>query len=396
MPRLQHNSGGEQAGADGGYRRRAIDIAVAVLAFAFTLGIVFGPEDRSGSQDPDGIAVLLAALATLPLVARRRFPIAVLVFVTLASALMIGVGYPSGPPIGPALAVFFVGSSGARLRGSFPLTIGLIGGLLAIHLVAAGIGQDHFPGAELLFGVPLFSAVWFAGDRARLRRDRLRELEERARRAEREAERERQLAVAEERTRISRDLHDSAGHAINVILVHAGAARLLAEKDPERSKDALETIETVARETLTEIDQLVGALREDEGANLEPPVGFSALASLAQRHRDAGLEVELDVSGDHGLAPAVNRAAYRIVQESLTNALRHGDGAARVTATYGRDALEIEVTNPVAGDGISEAGHGLVGMRERASLVGGTLEAERANGAFRVRARLPYGSPDST
>jgi signal transduction histidine kinase len=226
----------------------------------------------------------------------------------------------------------------------------------------------------------------------RLRRERVAELEERARRAEREAERERQLAVAEERTRISRDLHDSAGHAINVILVHAGAARLLSEKDPERSRAALQTIENVARETLGEIDQLVHALREDDSAAVEPPAGLSALESLVQRHRDAGLDVELSVTGGRTLGPALNRAAYRIIQESLTNALRHGDGPARVKAEYGGEALEIEVTNSASGDGAAPAGHGLVGMYERASLVGGTLEAVRADRAFRVRARLPYVS----
>ncbi len=375
-------------------RQRAVDLGVALLAFAFTIGILFAPEDRSGTRDPDGIAVLLAALSTLPLVARRRAPIVVLVFVTLASSLMIAVGYPPGPPVGPAVAVLFVAASGARLRGSLGLTVGLIVALLAFHLTAAGVALERFPGPELLLGTPLFAAVWFGGDRTRLRRERVRELEERAQRAEHEAERDRQLAVAEERTRISRDLHDSAGHAINVILVHAGAARLLAEKDPERSRDALETIENVARETLTEIDQLVHALREDDSATVEPPVGLAGLDSLAQRHRDAGLDVELAVSGSHPLAPAVNRAAYRIVQESLTNALRHGSGPAHVTTIYGDEALEIEVTNPAVADGGTSAGHGLVGMRERASLVGGTLEAERANGAFSVRARLPYAAPE--
>jgi signal transduction histidine kinase len=376
-------------------RPRTIDFGIALLAFAVTVGVLLGQERGLETQDPDGIALALAALATLPLVARRPFPIAVLVVVTLASSLMIGLGYPSGPPVGPALAVFFVASSGARIGGSVRLTIGLIVSLLAIHLTAAGIGAGRFPGPELLFGTVLFAAVWFGGDRTRLRRERVRELEERADRVERDAERERRLAVAEERTRISRDLHDSAGHAINVILVHAGAARLHAAKDPVRSRDALHTIETVARETLAEIDQLVHALREDDSASVEPPVGLAGLSPLVQRHRDAGLEVELDVSGDHGLAQSVNGAAYRIVQESLTNALRHGAGPARVTAVYGEDALVLEVTNPAAGDGASHVGHGLVGMQERASLVGGTLEARRWNGTFTVRARLPYAVSDT-
>lgn len=374
----------------GGRRReRAIDVGIALIALAFTLGMLFAPEQNTGTRDPDGLAVLLAALATLPLVARRREPIAVLVFVTLASSLSFGLGYPPGPPVGPGIALFFVGSSGARLRSSFTLTIALIWGLFVFHIGAITIAEGRFPGPELLLGVPFWFAAWVFGDRTRLRRERMSELEERAQRAERETERERQLAVAEERTRISRDLHDSAGHAINVILVHAGAARLLSEKDPERSRAALQTIENVSRETLHEIDQLVHALREDDSTAVEPPAGLAALASLVQRHRDAGLHVELTVTGERTLGPAVNRSAYRIIQESLTNALRHGDGPAQVTAVYGDEALEIEVANPASGDGASPAGHGLVGMYERASLVGGTLEVER-DSSFRIRARLPY------
>ena len=151
------------------------------------------------------------------------------------------------------------------------------------------------------------------GDRVRLRRERITQLVARAERAERDAERERRLAAAEERTRIARDLHDSAGHAINVILVQAGAARLLGERDPERSRAALETIEEVARETLTEIDQLVRALREgdlpsENGGNVEPPLGLAGLATLVERHRTAGLAVELAASGPRRpLAPGSTR-----------------------------------------------------------------------------------------
>ncbi|MGH3082417.1 MAG: sensor histidine kinase, partial [Gaiellaceae bacterium] len=193
-------------------------------------------------------------------------------------------------------------------------------------------------------------------------------------------------------TRIARDLHDSAGHAINVILVHAGAARLLAEKDPARSRAALATIETLARETLGEIDQLVGALRDDE-ERTQSPIGLAALDTLVKRHRDAGLEVDIEVSGDRrALPPATDQAAYRILQESLTNALRHGAGRAHVTLAYDDDELEIQVDNPARRDGPAGAGHGIVGMRERASLLGGTVEYESTNGRFRVRARLPCGA----
>jgi signal transduction histidine kinase len=260
--------------------------------------------------------------------------------------------------------------------------------LLGPHLVRDGFAP------ELLLGALVWVVAWFAGDRTRLRRERLAELEHRALRAEQEAERERRLAAAEERTRIARDLHDSAGHAINVILVQAGAARLLQEQDPARSREALETVESVARDTIAEIDQLVRALREDGSPDgVEPPPGLAALDTLAERYRNSGLAVTVRVDGPYrSVAPAVDQAAYRILQEALTNAALHGRGSAEVEIDFGPRMLEITVTNPTAPASIARAGggHGLVGMRERAHLLGGSVEAGGRDGCFRVRARLPY------
>jgi signal transduction histidine kinase len=181
---------------------------------------------------------------------------------------------------------------------------------------------------------------------------------------------------------------------MNVILVQAGAARLLREQDPERARAALETIEEVARDTLGEIDQLVRALRENGAApEVEPPPGLAALETLADRHRASGLDVSVDVRGSRRpLAPGVDQAAYRVLQEALTNSARHGRDAAEVIVDFAADALELTVTNGIRPDGrATGSGHGLVGMRERATLLGGTLEAGASDGVFRVRARLPYG-----
>jgi signal transduction histidine kinase len=223
----------------------------------------------------------------------------------------------------------------------------------------------------------------------------LQQLEERALRAERESERERRLAVAEERMRIARDLHDSAGHAINVILVQAGAARLLQERDPPASREALETIEDVARETIGEIDRLVRLLREDGASGaIEPPPGLAALETLAARHGAAGLRVDVDVHGARRALPAsVDQAAYRIVQEALTNAARYGRGAADVEVVFRPGELELAVTNEVgaAADGRNGGGLGLAGMHERAALLGGSVETATIGDVFHVRARLPYG-----
>jgi signal transduction histidine kinase len=377
-------------------RQRAIDIGIALAAFVITLALLgssgFDAEEAT-KRDLDGFGVLLAALSTLPLALWRRAPLGVFAFSAVASAVMFGLDYPHGPPFGPTVALFLLATKRTDLRVPGRALIAIIVSLFAMHVTATGIAVGGFPGVQLLLGLSLWTAVWFAGERVRLRRERMAELEERALRAEREAERERRLAAAEERTRIARDLHDSAGHAINVILVQAGAARLLSEKDPERSRGALETIETVARETLTEIDRLVGALRDEEGS-VEPPRGVAALDSLAERHRSAGLDVTIALNGQRrALAPAVDQAAFRIVQEALTNALLHGRGSADVALTFADDALEIAITNPVSSDARADGGgHGIVGMHERAVLVGGRLEAEQNDGVFRVQARLPYAA----
>jgi signal transduction histidine kinase len=374
-------------------KERAIDLGVALVVFVLTLALlasggVSGDEDARGF---DLLALVLAVFASFPLVARRRAPLAVFAVTALASATLALLDYPPGPPIGSVVAVYFVGLSPTASRAMPRLTAALVVGLLVVHVAAAGIGRDEVPIVPLLFGILVWGGGWVLGDRVRLRRERMAELEERARRAELEAQRERRLATAEERTRIARDLHDSAGHAINVILVHAGAARLLAEKDPAQAREALGTIEAVAGETLREIDQLVGALRDDD-ERAQTPIGLAALPGLVERHRDAGLDVDVLVNGARRpLGPAVDQAAFRILQESLTNALRHGAGSAKVALSYGSDGLEIAVANPSRVNGPANAGHGIVGMRERASLLGGDLVVQSTNGVFRIRAHLPYG-----
>jgi signal transduction histidine kinase len=219
---------------------------------------------------------------------------------------------------------------------------------------------------------------------------------ERAERAEREAEGERRLALAEERARIARDLHDAAGHAINVITVRAGAARM--RQDPERSLAALEVIEEVARQTAAEIDAIVGTLRDRSSPNpaADAPLGLASLDTLIASRAAAGLDVTVTSQGlPPPLESATDQAAYRILQEALTNAARHGTGVAQVELAFGKAALELTISNPAPAEGTprSNGGHGLIGMGERATLLGGTFGAERVNGAFRVRARLPYGVP---
>jgi signal transduction histidine kinase len=372
-----------------GGRTHLLDIALAIGAFAAAVALLgVGEEDTGGSMG--ALDVLFVALASLPLAAWRRAPLAVFVFTTVASSALLAVAEPAGPPVGPTIGVYLVGFSGDGSPSRTRFTLAVVAVMLAVHIVAGGI-----EGAEILFGIPVWGAAWLAGDRTRLRRERMAELEERALRAEREAERERRLAAAEERGRIARDLHDSAGHAINVILVHAGMGRLQTERDPERAREAFKTIEEVARETVGEIDQMVRVLREDASLDgeVEPPAGLASLEGLVERHRAAGLDVTSSIHGrQRSLPAAVDRGAYRIIQEALTNAARHGNGNARVQIVFGERELDVLVENvlvPGRPARSESGGHGLVGMRERAALLGGSLEAGPHEGRFEVRARLP-------
>ena len=366
-------------------RRTWSDVALALAVLAGSLGLLAAGDEHAGRGDT-GVAVALTVLSALPLVAHRIAPLRVFAFTGLASAALRLVASPAGPPLGPTVALFSVGAAGGRERR----TLAVVVSVLIAHVTASGVARGAFPGAELALGIAVWGGAWLAGERTRLRRERMAELVERAVRAEREAERERRLAAAEERMRIARDLHDSAGHAINVILVHAGLGRLQADRDPAAAREAFATIEEVARETVGEIDRMVRVLLEEPGEGVEPPPGIAALDQLVARHRAAGLDVSATYRGARRPLPAsVDTAAYRIVQEALTNAARHGDGRVGVDVRFGDDALEVAVANPVAAGAVAGDGHGLIGIRERATLLGGTLEAGAHEGRFEVHACLP-------
>ncbi|HXL44153.1 MAG TPA: histidine kinase [Gaiellaceae bacterium] len=222
-----------------------------------------------------------------------------------------------------------------------------------------------------------------------------RHLETRALTAEREEKA--RAAVAEERVRIARGLHDVVAHAISVIVVQARGGRRSLATEPEEAQEAFDSIEATAVEALAEMRRLLGVLRKgDEELALAPQPSLRHLGTLVAQVREAGLPVELSVEGETtALPPGVDLSAYRIIQEALTNALKHaGPATARVLVRYGPEDLEVEVTDtgrrPTGGDG---SGHGLVGMRERVTLFGGQLEAGRpGEGGFAVRARLPLAS----
>jgi signal transduction histidine kinase len=351
---------------------------------------------QSGPQELDWLGGALTACATLPLVAWRRDPRAVFTLTATVSVLLAGLGYGVGFPLGPTAALYLFAMSRGETdpwtrRSSVTVAV-----LFAAYVVASGVGGGELPGSQLMHTGLAWTVAWFAGERTRLRQVHIAELRERALRAEREADRDRRLAAAEERARIARDLHDSVGHAINVIALRAGAARLRHEQDPDRSLSALETIEDVARRTVDDIDQIVSTLRDGTSPPGSPaaPVSIASLPTLVEHHAAAGLVVTVRTNGQaRPLAHAADQAAYRILQEALTNAARHGTATADVKVAYTATALELSVTNPVAERGAHRTGggHGLVGMRERATLLGGSLDARRLDGRFRLDVRLPYG-----
>ncbi|MGH9156205.1 MAG: sensor histidine kinase [Acidimicrobiales bacterium] len=368
-------------------------VAVALASTRHGANGVF----HSGSRAVDVLGGLLLVLSTTPLAASRRAPVAVFSFTTAAATVAAALGYPIGFPVGPTVALYFLAASRSEERPWSRAMTTTVVGLLVAYLGARATALSRFPGLELSHTSLAWAAAWFAGDRVRLRHKQIAELRERAVHAERDAERERLLAVAEERARIARDLHDSAGSAVNVIAVRAGAARLRHTSEPHRSLAALEAIEELARQTAEEIDHIVGALREGGARQdeVESPPGLASLADLVARQAASGLDVTVDTAGSpQRLGGTADQAAYRILQEALTNAARHGAGGARVELRYGDAAVDLLVTNPVAVGGVdrSGGGHGIVGMRERAALLGGALSAERAKGTFSVRASLPYGT----
>jgi signal transduction histidine kinase len=370
-----------------GARDRLVDLAVVLVVLWFTLA-QFGSRGFGEYEDtataPDGLGFGLVLLTVLPLFWRRQAPFAVLLATLAPSLALAALGYAVHAHIAPAAALYAFAARPERGR-LWPVLATAAAGYVA--LVVVELLASSFSLEDYILPVLIWTGAWLVGDRRRV--GRIRALEERDR-----VQREQQLVVAEERARIARELHDSAGHALNTILVQAGAARLLRESDSERSARAVETIEELARETIEDIDRIVGSLREEAEADRAPLPGVEQIPALVERQRASGLDVKLRFEGEPGrtLPAAVDRAAYRIAQESLTNAARHGAGTAAMEVRRGADALELTVRNPVGESARTRpgGGRGIAGMRERAKLLGGSLEAGRNGAEFHVRARLPY------
>jgi signal transduction histidine kinase len=346
------------------------------------------------------VTVPTALVATLPLLLRRRFPLAapVIVFAAvaaIAAASPDDVKHGATPPFFALLLAFWiVGAENERDQA----IAGVTAGFAAAAVIAAGEGNLHPQLGDgdidisgfLVLGGGLALVAFVLKRRARQAVG----LEQRAARLEREREERARAAVAEERARIARELHDVIAHSVGVMTVQAGAARLLLDEEPARARAPLLAVEESGRQALGEMRRLLGILRHDGSEPaLAPQPGIADLDGLVEQARGAGLPVELTIEGQRErLAPGVELAAYRIVQEALTNARKHAiPGRAQVAVRYARDALELEITNDCrARPSDAGSGHGLVGMRERVALYGGELDVgPQPGGGYAVRARLP-------
>ena len=342
-----------------------------------------------------GALAVLLGLVTVPLAWRRRSPVAVLF--TVAVALVVAsflVSHAGGVPIEVFLAVLVVYYSvGAhREERTAPLVGGsALAAIAAVDLARPGLYQAHGarPGAWLAFAI-----AWLVGREMRRRRRELSRLRDRARQLEHEREEKARTAVAEERGRIARELHDVVAHSVSVMVVQAQAGpRLLGE--PDQVRGVFRSIEASGREALVELRRLLGILRTgDEQLAIGPQPGLASLRSLVEQVREAGLQVDLRIEGEPlQLPPGVDLSAYRIVQEALTNTLKHaGRAQAEVVVRYKRSALELEIVDNGSGApaSVNGSGHGLIGMRERVALYGGVLETGTRNGGgYAVRASLP-------
>ena len=351
---------------------RQLDLAIALVVLAATVG-------AATRHTHVALSVTLDVIAALSLLWRRRHPIVVVGVVTAAAIVIVGAGGWL-LPFALAVALYTLGATAARWSG--PTAAVSIVAVAAAYLATDGLGDGGFH-------VVLGAAAWLLGDSISSRRAYVHEIEEKADRLERERETEARRAVAEEQARIGRELHDVIAHALSVIVVQAGAAEEVFELDPRRVREPLRAIDAAARTALSDLRRVLGMLVG--GAEYEPQPGLDRLDGLVEQVRATGLDVSLELEGKRRSLPAaVDLSVYRIVQEALTNTIKHAHAnRAKVHVGFG-DEIELEIADDGEGSVNGNGGSGLIGMRERVAILGGTVETGNATGGgFVVRARIP-------
>ena len=380
--------------------RRRPTVADALLAGMLTavalVALLVRPDSDVDWRELDALGVLLTIGALAPLAWRRRSPAPVFAINLLCAAAFAAAPYGNGVEgFGVLLALYTLAAHCPPRRS----LLGLLAAMIAVVIVFLRYPGDIGIG-DIAGNAVVFVTAWALGNNLRTRRAYTAELEDRAARLERERAAQTLVAVTSERRRIARELHDVVAHNVSVMVVQAGAARRMLARDPETARTAIEAVEATGRTAMTEMRRLVDVLREDNepAGDLEPQPGVDQVPVLVEAIRGAGLPVDLVVEGDvRPLPPGVDLSAYRIVQEALTNSLKHaGRARARVVLHYGEEVLDVRVDDdgrgPALDSGSSEhSGHGLLGMRERIALFGGQLAAgPRRGGGYEVVARLPF------
>lgn len=362
------------------------------IAVALVIAVVI-TADQGGRQDPDAIAYLFAGVLGALMLVRRRFPVAVVVATTFMIFAYYMLDYPAIGLAVPVAAALYsaaeLGHLGAAIAASVVLVV-----VSTYARIEEGQAISYVIGYELISTVALMAAAIALGDSTRSRRALRAEQEQSARLIEQEHARRAEQQIQAERVRMARDLHDLIGHTISVISLHADVARESLGRDDDAARQALRQIRTVTSETMRELRATVKLLRNPDRESPDRAViSLANLPVLVESARASGLEMEVQMEGEPDALPAtVEMAAYRIVQESLTNVIRHAD-ASRVILTIAIDANEVRLQLTDNGKRVSGPivpGSGITGMAERARLLGGTLTAQPlATGGFAVHATLP-------
>ena len=368
-----------------------VDAAMAVALACVVLVAAFQANRL------DFVSATLLTLQTLPIAWRRRNPMRILLITGLSITVFSSLGYPeSSASLGVFAAFYTVAANEPRRRAVLAAAITAAGIFISFLGYAAGKSLPDAVSA-LSSTYLFFGLAWVIGDNIRVRRAYTKELEERAAQLEHEREEKATQAVAQERARIARELHDVVAHHVSVMVVQAAGARRILDKDPAQAREALEAVEVAGRTALSEMRHMLEVLRAEE-AGLGPQPGLGDLNRLVAQVREAGLPVELTIEGsDRALPAGMDLAAYRIIQEALTNTVKHaGRATAWVTVRYLVDALDVEVKDDGRGAAAPllarplEGGHGLIGMQERVALYDGDLETGPIfPGGYRVHARFP-------
>ncbi|MET9514281.1 histidine kinase [Streptomyces sp. NPDC002994] len=373
-----------------------------LLVIAFVqMGSGFAAGEQIDREQLDVFARLLLFVGAALLLLRHRYPVFVAFGTSAAAMVYLGAGYPYGPVFIPAaMGCFAAIVAGHRRAAWWALGMLWVGHVLSSHWLYRWLppgGDEPAPWGQELVVAAWVVAILAASELVRVRREQwARE------RVERQAAEKRR--ADEERLRIARELHDVLAHSISVINVQAGMGLALLDADPEQARSALTTIKAASKEALGEVRQVLDTLRAPGDAPRSPAPGLDRLPELVEQASGAGLTVEVVTEGVRSdLPPGADLAAFRVVQEALTNVVRHsGSRTARVRLGYAPDRLDLRIDDdgPATGGAAGGSGNGLVGMRERAAALGGTIEAgPRPDGGFRVEATLPFpaarNSPDA-